>query len=117
MSKEKSLPRNKGKPDYDISKTEEIILIALSGKELYGLQIPQAMQESSGGQRTLGIGSLYPTLRRLEKQGLLEARWGDERPSQRSGARRRYYRLSARGASILENIQCFRESLLVWQPS
>lgn len=42
-------------------------------------------------------GTLYPLLRRLEQQGLLESEWeqGDARP-------RKYYRLSALGADVLK---------------
>lgn len=42
-------------------------------------------------------GTLYPLLRRLESQGLLESRWqtGESRP-------RRYYRTSPRGREALE---------------
>ncbi len=42
-------------------------------------------------------GTLYPLLRRLESQGLLQSRWevGEGRP-------RRYYRISPRGKRVLE---------------
>lgn len=41
-------------------------------------------------------GTLYPLLRRLEKQGLLESEWeiGDARP-------RKYYRISSLGRKVL----------------
>jgi DNA-binding PadR family transcriptional regulator len=44
-------------------------------------------------------GTLYPLLRRLEKQGLLDSDWTLEeaRP-------RRYYVLSARGRKMLEDL-------------
>ncbi len=42
-------------------------------------------------------GTLYPLLRRLEKQGLLESEWeiGEARP-------RKYYRISPLGRKVLE---------------
>ena len=42
-------------------------------------------------------GTLYPLLRRLEKQGLLESEWevGEARP-------RKYYRISQSGREVLE---------------
>ena len=91
-------------------------MLALSNKELYGLQIPQAMQQASEGQRTLGIGSLYPTLHKLEKKGLVKSYWGDDRPTERGGARRRYYKLTREGIATLEAIQSFRDNLLAWKP-
>jgi DNA-binding PadR family transcriptional regulator len=44
-------------------------------------------------------GTLYPLLRRLESQGLLESRWdvGGGRP-------RRYYKISARGKGVLADM-------------
>jgi DNA-binding PadR family transcriptional regulator len=41
-------------------------------------------------------GTLYPLLRRLEKQGLLESEWevGESRP-------RKYYRISPEGREVL----------------
>ncbi|MBN6113188.1 PadR family transcriptional regulator [Xanthomonas sp. CFBP 8700] len=42
-------------------------------------------------------GTLYPLLRRIEEQGLLCSRWDDA-----DGRARRYYRLSADGAAMLE---------------
>jgi DNA-binding PadR family transcriptional regulator len=45
-------------------------------------------------------GTLYPLLRRLEEQGLLESSWtvDESRP-------RKYYRLSARGAAVLAELK------------
>lgn len=45
-------------------------------------------------------GTLYPLLRRLESQGLLESKWRleDSRP-------RRYYVISPRGLKVLHNLQ------------
>lgn len=44
-------------------------------------------------------GTLYPLLRRLEKQGLLESEWemGEARP-------RKYYRISSRGRAVLAEL-------------
>lgn len=109
--------KNKGKPDVQISPREELVLLSLCNKELYGLQIPQAMQEASGGRRQMGIGTLYPVLHSLEKKGLIESRWGDEERDERGGARRRYYKLTKTGITALDEIQSFRSNLLNWQPA
>jgi DNA-binding PadR family transcriptional regulator len=108
--------KNKGTPNVEVSPREELVLLALYGKELYGLQIPQAMQEASGGTRQMGIGTLYPVLHSLEKKGLVESRWGDEGREERGGARRRYYKLTGAGVTTLEAIQSFRSNLVNWQP-
>ncbi|MEM9772256.1 MAG: PadR family transcriptional regulator [Cyanobacteria bacterium P01_D01_bin.73] len=100
-----------------ISQTEEILLTVLYGQELYGVQIPQAISEVSGGKRKVGMGTLYPTLHKLEKKGFISSRWGDESREERGGARRRYYKLTGEGMAALEAVQSFRTKLLEWQPS
>ncbi|BAS57975.1 transcriptional regulator, PadR family protein [Leptolyngbya boryana NIES-2135] len=117
MPRPNTTQRNRGEPlDVEVSPREELVLLALYSKELYGLQIPQAMSEASGGKRKFQIGSLYPTLHSLEKKGLIESRWGDEGRDERGGARRRYYKLTGSGVATLEAIQSFRENLIAWQP-
>jgi len=44
-------------------------------------------------------GTLYPLVRRLEKQGLLESEWREE-----SNRKKRFYRLSELGKSTLEQV-------------
>ena len=47
-------------------------------------------------------GTVYPTLGRLRKSGLVEARWEDQRVAEREGRpRRRYYELTGDGAQAL----------------
>ena len=109
-------PHNKGPTDAETSPKEETVLLALYGKELYGLQIPQAIEESSGGERKMRIGTLYPVLHNLERKGLVESRWGDEEYAERGGARRRYYKLTGLGISKVDSLQSFWASLRDWQP-
>jgi DNA-binding PadR family transcriptional regulator len=44
-------------------------------------------------------GTLYPLLRRLEAQGMLESRWNIE-----EGRPRRYYRISPKGGELLRSL-------------
>jgi DNA-binding PadR family transcriptional regulator len=109
--------KNKGPTiDVEVTPREELILLALHGKDLYGLQIPQAVSDASDGKRQMGIGTLYPVLHALEQKGLIVSRWGDEGREKRGGARRRYYKLTGSGVTTLEAIQSFRSNLMVWQP-
>lgn len=57
--------------------------------EVYGLEV----------LRTTGLksGTLYPLLDRLEAHGWVESRWEERGTLGRSGARRRFYRLTATG--------------------
>jgi PadR family transcriptional regulator, regulatory protein PadR len=97
-----------------ISHKEELLLLALYQKELYGLQIQQAIKESSGGLRQFRIGSLYPMLHSLESKGYVQSRWGDEQHHERGGARRRYYQLTETGSAAVEFIQAFHQNLINW---
>jgi PadR family transcriptional regulator, regulatory protein PadR len=96
------------------SHKEELLLLALYQKELYGLQIQQAISDSSGGLRQFRIGSLYPMLHSLETKGYVQSRWGEEQHHERGGARRRYYQLTETGSAAVEFIQAFHQNLINW---
>lgn len=64
----------------------------------YGYSLKQSLERQGLG---INEGTLYPLLRRLEKQGLLESSWevvDEKRP-------RRYYQLSTTGDTILTNLK------------
>ncbi len=70
------------------------ILGAIRDGVAYGLDIVQ--------ETGMPSGTVYPTLGRLKKRGLVTAQWEDQRVADREGRpRRRYYRLSAEGAEAL----------------
>ena len=114
-------PENgKDRANYLLSILEEDILTVLLGRPLYGLLISRAITDASNGVRQIGVGSLYPTLRRLERKGVLSSYWegdGDETQGQkRGGARRRYYQITPDGSKILLENRTIRQNLLNWQP-
>jgi PadR family transcriptional regulator PadR len=94
--------------DKTISALEEDLLTPLSKRSLYGLQFVNAFREASGGKRELGLGSLYPTLARLQRDGLVTCKWGDEE----MGARRKYYEITLCGKKALIERSEFRENLV-----
>ena len=59
------------------------------------------LEAASGGALAIKEGSLYPALYRLERQGLVVARW-DVATADRPGPRRRVYRLTAKGRCRLK---------------
>jgi PadR family transcriptional regulator PadR len=79
--------------------TKPMILSILSGGENYGYQIIQRVKQISGGKMDWTAGMLYPVLHRLEKEGLIRARW---RLSE-EGRRRKYYVITDRGREELES--------------
>lgn len=72
----------------------QILKVLLRYEEMYGLQIIEAIEQDFG--REPGFGSVYPALRRLEREGFVNAHWGDERPVNRGSARCRFYRLTGK---------------------
>ncbi|MEL6579115.1 MAG: PadR family transcriptional regulator [Cyanobacteria bacterium J06621_12] len=89
-----------------LSSIDEDILTVLLGRELYGLEILDYINPNRPGT-PLTYGSIYPALNRLEKKGLIESSWGDESTGS-SGARRKYYKVTGLGASVLEEVQQYR---------
>lgn len=78
----------------------EILSVLLRYGEMYGLQVTDALQQDF--DRKPGWGFLYPALRRLERQGFVTSRWGNERPEVRGGARRKYYRRTDKRKSLVD---------------
>jgi PadR family transcriptional regulator, regulatory protein PadR len=70
------------------------ILHAIAAGSEFGFDIMNATGLTSG--------TVYPTLDRLEEQGLLRSRWEDPRVARREGRpSRRSFRLTAAGTAVL----------------
>jgi DNA-binding PadR family transcriptional regulator len=102
---------------FELSPKEEAVLTSVLYGERYGLEIIEAVKKASGGKIQLGFGSVYPSLHKLEEKGFLVARWGDETPEERGGARRRYYRITGLGEKVLQEKQRFLKEVAAWQPA
>ena len=57
-----------------LSETEILIASAISGKELYGLQIVDEVLALTRGKRRISLGGLYTTLHRMESKKLVTSR-------------------------------------------
>lgn len=64
--------------------------------ERYGYTLRKALEEAG---LEIDEGTLYPLLRRLETQGLLQSEWREE-----NKRRKRFYRLSPAGHAILDQL-------------
>ena len=75
-----------------------VVLATLSQlrKPRYGYELRQALAERG---MPIEEGTLYPLLRRLESQGLLNSEWKIE-----DGPPRRYYSLNADGKKLLKKL-------------
>ena len=75
-----------------------LVLAILAEGDSYGYAIIKRVAELSGGQLQWTDGMLYPVLHRLERQGLVAAKW---RSGAESGRRRKYYRITREGRAQL----------------
>lgn len=73
------------------------LLQALIQGEGYGLELIDRVEQRTEGKVRLHQGSVYPALRGLEREGLVESYEGPLLP-ERGGRPRRYYRLTAQGS-------------------
>ena len=81
-----------------VTSREFYILLALRDRQSHGYEILKAVQAGSLGKIKMGPATLYTTLRRLLDAGLIIEVDGPAHED----ARRRYYRLSARGRNALD---------------
>lgn len=74
------------------------ILLALAAEDRHGYAIMQEIVQQSQGQYKIGPGTLYDNLQKMMNQGLVEE---SRRASRNEDPRRRYYRLTGFGKSVL----------------
>lgn len=75
-----------------------LILETLRRGPLHGYGISRWLRETTEEAFSVEEGALYPALRRLEKKGLVEARWGETE----TGREARFYQLTTAGTGELE---------------
>ncbi len=76
---------------------ELLVLSLVEDRPLHGYELAKQIEKLSEGVLHFYPASLYPTLYRLEKQGLIKGNWVDE-PGHR---RRRFYKLTKAGSGVL----------------
>jgi DNA-binding PadR family transcriptional regulator len=75
---------------------ELAILGLLKERPMHGYQLSRELSEQLGGLRRVSYGSLYPTLRRLEREGAVEAMG----PGATGGRRKTVYRITPEGEAL-----------------
>lgn len=78
--------------------TDTIVLGVLRPRDRYGFEIYKTIRDSTGGRYEIKEATLYAAYRRLLKDGLAEAYWGDES----QGGRRKYYRITDAGRAVYQ---------------
>lgn len=85
---------------------DTLILSLLQSRDMYGYELAKLVREKSEEQFELKEGTLYLSLKRLEKNKWISSYWGDE---QGPGGRRKYYKLTPLGE------EGFEEKRKEWQ--
>lgn len=79
--------------------TSILILSLLDREDMYGYQIAHELKTLSNHVFELKEGTLYPMLHGLENERAVESYWLDAD----NGKRRKYYKITEAGKTILEN--------------
>ena len=88
---------------------EVVILAVVEQESHHGYEIAKLIAERTGGSLRFTLASLYATLYRLEDRGWIKGRWV-EKAGQR---RRRYYRLTREGRTVLARQRSIWDSFFV----
>lgn len=78
---------------------DPIILSTIERLPMYGYQIVKELEKRTAGHLNLKGGTVYPSLLRLEKNGLVVSRWKQIT----EGRGRRYYQITEKGQQFLDN--------------
>ena len=83
-----------------------LILSLLSRKPMYGYEIAATVHRDTDGAFTWREGSLYPSLHKLEADGLIVGQWEEKE----TGRKRRYYHITRQGrAALKDKVQSWAE--------
>jgi len=83
-----------------------LILSLLARKAMYGYELAATVHRDTDGAFQWREGSLYPSLHKLEADGLIVGEWEEKE----TGRKRRYYHLTKEGrAALKEKVQSWSE--------
>ena len=98
-----------GKGDH-LGEFEQLVLLAILRLEedAYGMTVRRELEETA--RRKVTLGSVYGTLDRLEKKGLVRS-WHTDPDPVRGGHPRRYFEVSPEGHLALSRTQSMMERM------
>jgi DNA-binding PadR family transcriptional regulator len=76
-----------------------VVLALLRERRMYGYEMVKQVNARTGGRLEWKEGTLYPTLHRLEGDGLITAEWEDAADG---GRARKYYAITGKGRRELD---------------
>ncbi|MGD2247826.1 MAG: PadR family transcriptional regulator [Candidatus Methanofastidiosia archaeon] len=82
-----------------LSFQDNLILMLLVNKEMYGYQVMKGLADITSGIYEPKSGTIYPALKRLEKRGFIKSEMRDV-----EGNRLKYYSITEKGKKRLERL-------------
>jgi len=82
-----------------------LILSLLTRSSMYGYEIAATVHRDTDGAFTWREGSLYPSLHKMQADGLIVGAWEEKE----TGRKRRYYHITKKGRAAL------KEKVQAWQ--
>ncbi|MBE9160659.1 PadR family transcriptional regulator [Nodosilinea sp. LEGE 06152] len=102
---------------YELPPQSELLILwaIRNGRHpgVYGLDIQRAIEESSGGNIKISVGTLYSMLKRLRGKGYITSIEGS---APAGGGNRQYYSLTDTGNAVVNFADDFIARLQDWQP-
>lgn len=79
-----------------------VVLSLVAERPMYGYEMVKLVNARTGGRLEWREGTLYPTLHRLESDGLIASQWDEAPAAPTGGARtRKYYSITRTGRKEL----------------
>lgn len=79
-------------------KMEMLLLLILDEEDCYGAQLAKKIKEKTDGFIDMKIGTLYPTIYKLQNDGYISSRPAEKKTKNRIGL---YYHLEPKGKELL----------------
>ena len=87
-----------------------ILVVIRLGEDAYGVPISREIERKTG--RAVAFGTVYATLERLQKKGLVSSRLGDATP-ERGGRAKRYFQVTPTGVRTVRETK--QTLVRLWQ--
>ncbi|MEL6441918.1 MAG: helix-turn-helix transcriptional regulator [Cyanobacteria bacterium J06621_8] len=102
------MPKKKNDKVVVLTRSQLDLLLVLLDGEAYGLEILDRINKAreETGHSQLRIGSLYPTLKRLEEAKLIRGEMREE-VAGNGTPRRKYYEILAEGRTAIERTKAY----------
>lgn len=102
--------------EYQLGEFEELVLLTVAAQHdvAYGVSIHEFLSEET--KKKINISAIHVALKRLEKKGFVDSRFGGI-TDERGGRRKKFYIVTALGKKVLDASHDLRTSIYRRIPS